>query len=398
MRQIRVQPIIRHAILFSAIVVALQLVGRQKMLQDPGTFWHTVVGERILASNSLPRTDWLSFTQDGTPWIAQQWLGELSMALVHRLSGLDGLLWTTSIMLAGIFAFLGIRLRDAGLAWRHVVLLLILAMAASSYHFLVRPHVFTMAAMTLVFSLLCDVESGRIPLARLWLLPPAFIVWVNVHGGVLGGLATVLFVTLGWIIWKRRPARDARSIVVIGAVCSLCIAAMLVNPYGAALPATWLRLMTSPVLPTMVVEHAPVNPFSFEGAMLGALAVVYLGCLYKACNRPLNLTWLVPLLWLPMAFSRIRHGPLFVITAVIAIAEMSPLVFVAQNVLPKLGGYIRSAVVCAGLFILGIVLQLSGANLPIVGRNWARISPDYWPTQSIAALGGVRPGNHPPRQ
>ena len=51
------------------------------MLGDPGSLWHTVVGRRILEGGALIRTDPFSFTCQGQPWIAQQWLGAIAMAL-----------------------------------------------------------------------------------------------------------------------------------------------------------------------------------------------------------------------------------------------------------------------------------------------------------------------------
>jgi len=55
------------------------VAGREKMLRDPGTLWHTVVGEQVLRTGALPRTDSFSYTCQGQPWLAQQWLGECAM-------------------------------------------------------------------------------------------------------------------------------------------------------------------------------------------------------------------------------------------------------------------------------------------------------------------------------
>src|SRR5262249_48725008 len=46
----------------------------------------------------------------------------------------------------------------------------------------------------------CDAEAGRIPLRRLFWLIPLFIVWANVHGGMVTGVVTLALVVAGWSI------------------------------------------------------------------------------------------------------------------------------------------------------------------------------------------------------
>ncbi|MHC5545057.1 hypothetical protein ACYOEI_43020, partial [Singulisphaera rosea] len=70
----------------------LMIAGRSRMLRDPGIFWHTVVGRKILSERAFLDTDPFSFTFGGQPWIPYEWLGECAMAVVHGVSGFDGLL------------------------------------------------------------------------------------------------------------------------------------------------------------------------------------------------------------------------------------------------------------------------------------------------------------------
>src|SRR5262245_24326703 len=134
-----------RAIVFLVTWTALLWFGREKMMRDPGTLWHSVVGERMLETGSVVHTDWLSYTEAGRPWIAQQWLAECLMALIHRAAGLDGLLLAAATVIAWFFATLAARLARAGLPWPLVAVALMLVAGASSYHFMPRPHLATMA-------------------------------------------------------------------------------------------------------------------------------------------------------------------------------------------------------------------------------------------------------------
>jgi len=408
--------------LFLCLLLGLLAAGRERMLRDPGTFWHTVVGERIITSGQLPREDAFSFTAAGQKWLAQQWLAELAMALVHRLAGLDGLLLISCAILSGVFAWLAARLRSGGLKWPTVLLLVLLGLGAASCHFMPRPHLASIVLIGACHAILCDVEVGRRePRSLLW-LPVILVVWTNLHGGALGGLATIVICLIGWL-WTTNFSR-----VLIGAVASLCIVAILVNPYGSALPAVWIGLMGSDVLPRLIVEHAPLQLASPEGVMILTLGAVYIGALIRVRRAGWRVTWLLPLVWLALALSRVRHGPLFAVTALVAIGElihdvsrigsggpgsrlrrlldagdcaagmlvMGPATVInGPDLACKSGaGGGRGAVAiskCAlavpvAFVVLALALQHAGLRVPVIGAGWARASETYWPSATLTAL------------
>ena len=74
---------------------------------------------------------------------------------------------------------------------------------------------------------------------------------------------------------------------------------------GAA--GTWRMLASSPHLPLMILEHAPLHLASPEGLGVGLLAVVYLAALANLTRWP-RTTWLLPLAWLVLALSSVRHS------------------------------------------------------------------------------------------
>src|SRR5215469_9850316 len=65
-------------------------VARQLSL-DPDVWWHIKDGEAILATHHWPTTDPYSFTVHGFPWIAFEWLGDVTLATALRLGGVQGL-------------------------------------------------------------------------------------------------------------------------------------------------------------------------------------------------------------------------------------------------------------------------------------------------------------------
>jgi len=106
---------------FGLLWVGLLCLAPGSMMGDPGTLWHTVAGERMLQTGEVIRTDPFSFTSQGQPWVAQQWLAEIGMALLHRIAGLDALVLVAVTLLAATYAWLAGRSFESvcpGRPWR----------------------------------------------------------------------------------------------------------------------------------------------------------------------------------------------------------------------------------------------------------------------------------------
>jgi hypothetical protein len=96
-----------------------------------------------------------------------------------------------------------------------------------------------------------------------------------------------------------------------------------VNPHGHELPRVWLSLMASPLLPRLMEEHAPAA-LRFHGLAGCGVRPVYVAAFVGVLPRWSRVTWLLPLLWFALSWTRIRYWPLFAMTAVIALADVFP--------------------------------------------------------------------------
>ena len=88
------------------------------------------------------------------------------------------------------------------------VVVMHLVMAASSIHYLARPHVFTFLFLAIALWL---IDADRLaPSRRIWMLVPLTAVWANLHGGFLALPACLLILAAGSAIERaflaaRRP-------------------------------------------------------------------------------------------------------------------------------------------------------------------------------------------------
>src|SRR5262249_17409069 len=121
-----------------------------------------------------------------------------------------------------------------------------------------------------------------------------------------------------------QPVAGRRGWLGLAALVLVCVLTPLVNPYGLALPRVWFALMGSSVLPRTMNEHVPLLQAGNSAWAVVAVAAFYLAALLGTLPARPRITWLIPLIWLGMTWTRIRYGPLFAVTAGLALVEMFP--------------------------------------------------------------------------
>ena len=77
--------------MLASLLVGVVFVHARLFNVDPDLWWHIKVGETILKTHHWPTTDVYSFTVNGQPWLAYEWLGDVLLASPYRLGGILGL-------------------------------------------------------------------------------------------------------------------------------------------------------------------------------------------------------------------------------------------------------------------------------------------------------------------
>jgi hypothetical protein len=160
-------------------------------------------------------------------------------------AGLNGVVWFTALVIATVFSAMFRLLLLRGTNLLIALVLTLLAMYASTIHFLARPHVLSWLFALVWFWILSSDESASDPRIsrRIWLLPLLMLIWVNVHGGFLLGFVLLAIFWLGSLwTWSRLDAsrieealekiaagKRVRQLTLVGLVSAT---ASLVNPYG----------------------------------------------------------------------------------------------------------------------------------------------------------------------
>jgi hypothetical protein len=391
-----------ESLIFLAIWLFLMIRGPMRLFRDPGTFFHSRLGEYILTSGHLPQTDIFSFTFEGKPWIAHQWLGECIMGLIQRLSGFDALLLTTATLLAYLFGWLSHRLVRSGMHFMLATLIISLTFAASAIHLHVRPHIVSILFLALIFSRLSDFETGRIKFRSLLWLIPIFIIWTNIHGAVLGGLGTLALMIIIWslagMLKRDSPIQNSRQMLMLWGFLFICISTAFINPYGLHLPKTWFSIMNSQIVPHIIQEHANVFKGKYGWAIF-PLAGFFLFSVIGTFPKWPRASWLIPLIWFALALTRIRHAPLFAVVAAIALADIFPhirwrkwMVIRGSKVLSLTSIHkkkpfgVAQGLIPTLLISMTIFFQIATIRIPVLGKDWVKMDSTYWPIDLVPEL------------
>ena len=337
------------------------------------------------------------------------------MGFVHSFGGLDGLLVLTVSLIAFLYAYLALRILHSGMNLMLGSLILAVSLAAVSHNLHVRPHILTILLMAVMFAKLCDIDMKRTDYRSLVWLVPFFLIWVNIHGGALGGLFTLIITvtgwTVAWIFCIKNPIQNLKWIYGLWTIVCLCVSSFFLNPYFLALPLSWLEIMGSKATAELIQEHASVlillrhgDPKSFiTVSIVLCLAVFYFVLLIGTERKERRVTWYIPLIWLIFSFSRIRHAPLFSVMAVIAIAEIFPYCRWVKS-LGKKGlitfqirnkdvatekqsrlGYIIPALI----FGIALLACQGSANLTSTTQKWVKLDPTHWPVDILPELKSI---------
>lgn len=301
------------ALLFVIVAASKATVGAIGLTQSDGDLaGHIAVGNRILASGSIPAVSLSSYTAAADPFIAHAWLSELILSLVYRLGGMALVAALTGIVIAATHAIIVEFFRRRGLDPRWALLAGIVSLAVASSHWLARPHMFSIlgAALTLIL-----IESR--PRRSLLLGGLLFLVWANLHGGWAFGLVLIAAYAAGDAL-EWRISKDAETSARLRGhlrLLAVCAAVTLINPYGPRLHMEIFEAATSPLLAANIAEYMSPNfhrlaALPFLLSVIGSLGIMALS------SRRMPLSWTaVVLVTLFFALRSVRAIPMFAVAA-----------------------------------------------------------------------------------
>ena len=240
---------------FLAVVFLGILALSARSVSDPDVWWHLKTGQLIAQTRTVPHTDSFSFTRAGYPWVAHEWLTELFIYGVYRISGWGGLIVVFALMVST--AFFLVYLRSAPDPYSSGVIVLLGAWATAPV-WGVRPQVVSLLFTSLWFLIL---ERSERNLRLLWWTLPLTVLWVNLHAGFALGLALLLIFLVAEFLEQFTSSRPSNSARLRALAITFLVDLLLVplNPNGARMYLYPVETLRSNAMPKYIAEWASPN-------------------------------------------------------------------------------------------------------------------------------------------
>jgi hypothetical protein len=238
------------------IVVGCLLPWREAMRtgQFDDSFWHHAAGTWMLDHHEVMTKDVFSYTVTGHSWMTPEWGYDVLLAETARLVGPLGF-WMLSAGVATLTVVaVALLCKLVGAGWLWTGVLSIEVGAAVTLFLDDRPQVVSYFLVALLLVLLAVGRQNR---AFLVAIPLLFVLWANLHGSFLLGLAVLALEAIVTNMPRRvgrlsvdhpLARRDALLLLVTSGV------ATLINPFGLGVYRSALGVSSNAVVRQLIGE------------------------------------------------------------------------------------------------------------------------------------------------
>jgi len=299
-----------------------------KPIADPDFWWHLRTGQLIEQTKEIPRVDPFSFSANGKPWVAHEWLSEILFFQLYKLGSYQLLIPVFALIITASFLFTYLRCPKESKPYVAGFTLLLGVLTALP-PLGVRPQMMTFL-FTGIYLYLLDRYRKYEKIGTLIPLPLIMLLWVNFHAGYILGIVLEIVYLGGWVIelavsrfWKKEEfnPESIRSLLLLAGALGASLLAILVNPSGFRIFSFSFQIFFDPAIQAYIQEW--VSP-DFHMAMWLPLIIMILALIGSGMigNRPISITKVILTMGFGFAALRsARHVPLFALTVVPVLAE-----------------------------------------------------------------------------
>lgn len=302
----------------AAFVVLLCLARGGTLLNDPDTQWHVAAGLWMIENSAVPRTDVLSYTFTGQPWIAKEWLSQLLMTGAYLLGGWPMVASLAAIAIALTASLAMWHMTDRGglVAGFSMAFVLLIGTAITA---VARPHVLVFPII--VAWTICLVRSAETTRRPPWMALPLLALWANMHAGFTIGLIIAAAFGLEALLRSEASERVATALRWLGFGLA-CLAMGIATPYGAEPMLLNATMASGNEAIQYIMEWRAMSADSRAAIMLSSAAL----SIYALSRQPYENAARLLLLAL-LTFMMIRHERFMMYFGLVAPIIAGPLMW-----------------------------------------------------------------------
>lgn len=174
-------------ILFITIFWGIVASGPRILNFDGDLPRHILTGDLILQTHHIPTTDIFSFRTTGFLSYPHEWLSQVVFAAFYNWLGLDGIVLLAALVIMLTWGIVYDQAMRKSNSFFSALVVTVLGVGASQIHVLPRPHIFTYLLTIIWITLLEFIDENKS--RSWWPLPLVMLLWVNMHGMFVLGIA-----------------------------------------------------------------------------------------------------------------------------------------------------------------------------------------------------------------
>jgi len=256
--------LIRNTLIVASFMAITLLLFMKNFTSDFGI--HLATGREVVESSRIPDTEFLCYPLLNQPMNYEEIGFQIPLYLVYKYLGVYGVsffVWAMAF-LSYLFLYKALRARDV----RPFVILLTMLVFTFAFRIRLQPRpeavVYMFCAFLMYGSSLFYYKGIR---WIIYLFPPLFLVWSNIHPTTLMGLGIVgAYGTQSLVIVAREKfEREAmkKYLYIPLAVFALCGLASILSKHGVSSITTPLSIMANPTVKQNTSELVSVAFSSF---------------------------------------------------------------------------------------------------------------------------------------
>lgn len=282
-------PLIEYGLLI-LFGVFLVLFTTFKITGDDDVFWHLATGRYIINTGHVPSVDIFGFVTQGQQWMPFEWGWDVLTYGLYNVGGYEALSILRTIIFVLIFSILYVILRKFKVSSALIVFFFILLAFGIMDRLTPRPHVASLLFFAVLLYIFFDYRYFRRGAGKLiYIVPFIFLLWANIHMGILAGLFLFAIYLISEILnYFRKNKQEIapltkKQLQILTGLFGLSLIAALINPnffqtYVYAYDHTKMKM-----LETINEWRSPFDPVYGSGFvtniykffLFGGLAVLY---------------------------------------------------------------------------------------------------------------------------
>ncbi|MBN2145056.1 MAG: hypothetical protein JW774_10565 [Candidatus Aureabacteria bacterium] len=190
--------------------------------------WHLQIGKILFESGNILHQNRFSWTHPELFWTPTYWLFEGIVYLLYSISGYTGLILFKALITGVTYSLLASYCSSA-MNRTLCFFIFIAILDISVFRFLLRPHLFTLFGLAILIRFTYSLNDVGSPLKLFLKFFFLFLLWSNLHSGVLIGLAYLVIILF---VPEKDFSFSMRNRIILFLVS---LSACFMNPAGGGL-------------------------------------------------------------------------------------------------------------------------------------------------------------------